>query len=87
MMFSKYFKLKPLSFGVATATYLVDPEESHGVEVVLAHEEKISGWERILEKNFRSTFSRSRKSGKRDLPGFMHPASFKKCARVILATA
>jgi hypothetical protein len=56
----------------------VDPEESHGVDVVLAYEQKILNWERALEKNPEYLFSKQ-EDWKRDLPGFMH-AVFQKCA-------
>ncbi len=72
MIFSRYFRLKPLSFGVATGTYLVDPKESHGVDVVLTYEEKIAAWERALEKNPEYLFTKP-EDWKRDLPSFMHP--------------
>jgi|GEM_PF-1077390 len=74
-LFEKFFKLKPLSFGVASATYLVDPEGSQGIGLVLEHEEKILWWERALEKNPEYLFTRQ-DQWKKDLPSFMH-ASFK----------
>ncbi len=77
MMFSRYFKLKPLAFGVTTATYLVDPEESRGLETVLSHEEKILWWERALEKNPEYLFTK-KDQWTAELPTFMHPA-FKEC--------
>ncbi len=77
MLFTKYFKLKPLSYGVATATYLVDPEGSRGLEAVASHEEKILWWERALAKNPEYLFTK-KEAWVKELPSFMHPA-FKKC--------
>lgn len=77
MLFTKFFKLKPLSFGVATATYLVSPEESRGLEAVSVREEKILWWERALAKNPEYLFTK-KEAWEKELPSFMHPA-FKEC--------
>ncbi len=77
LLFTKYFKLKPLAFGVVSATYQVDPEESRAIEVILDHEERIRWWQRALEKNPEYLFTRA-DAWRRELPAFMHP-SFKAC--------
>jgi hypothetical protein len=76
-LFSKFFKLKPLTFGVVSATYLVNPEESRGLEAVTSHEEKILWWERALAKNPEYLFTK-KADWERDLPSFMQ-SSFKNC--------
>lgn len=76
LVFTKFFKLKPLSYGVATATYLVDPEGSRSVDLVAGFEPKISWWSRALEKNPEYLFIRQ-DQWKKELPSFMQEA-FKK---------
>ncbi len=76
-LFTKFFKLKPLTFGVATATYLVDPEGVKGMESVVAHEEKILWWERALAKNPEYLFTK-KDVWEKELPSFIQ-AGFKKC--------
>ncbi len=76
-LFTKFFKLKPLSFGVATATYLVDPEASRGLEEVARHEEQILWWERALAQNPEYLFTK-REAWEKELPSFIQ-AGFKHC--------
>lgn len=77
MFFEKVFKVKPLAFGVATSTYLVDPKDSHGIEVILEHEAMIENWQRLLAKNPEYLFTKQ-EAWEKELPAFMHEA-FKKC--------
>ena len=77
LLFTKYFKLKPLSFGVTTATYLASPEESRHLESVTSYEEKIQWWDRSLANNPEYLFTK-KESWEKELPSFMHP-SFKQC--------
>ncbi len=76
-LFTKFFKLKPLSFGVATATYLVDPEASRGLEQVASHEEKILWWERALAKNPEYLFTK-KEAWEKESPSFIQ-TGFKNC--------
>jgi hypothetical protein len=77
ILFTKYFKLKPLSFGVATGTYLVEPEKIRGLEEVAGREERILWWERALAQNPEYLFTK-KDAWEAELPSFMHPA-FKLC--------
>jgi hypothetical protein len=77
LIFTKFFKLKPLSFGVASATYLVDPKESRAVEAILNHEAKIEWWGRALAQNPEYLFTRT-EAWQKELPAFMHHA-FNNC--------
>ncbi|HJT25059.1 MAG TPA: hypothetical protein VJ873_10810, partial [bacterium] len=77
MLFSKFFKVKPLSFGVATATFLVDPEGSKGMDAVMSHEERIQWWDRALSKNPEYLFTK-KEVWEKELPSFIQ-AGFKKC--------
>lgn len=70
-LFSKVFKLKPLAYGVASGTYLVDPEESRVVDVIMSHEQKIEGWGRALAQNPEYLFTH-KAHWEKDLPVFMH---------------
>jgi hypothetical protein len=71
MLFSKVFKLKPLAYGVVSGTYLVDPEESRVVDVIMSHEQKIEWWGRALAQNPEYLFTH-KANWEKELPVFMH---------------
>jgi len=77
MILNKVFNVKPPAFGVVSATYLVEPKESKGIDMIVDHVEKIQWWQRALEQNPEYLFMRFT-SWQKELPGFMHPA-FIKC--------
>jgi hypothetical protein len=77
IFFEKIFKVKALEYGVATATYLVDPEESGAIETILNHEQGIEWWERALEKNPEYLFTK-KDIWQAALPAFMVP-KFLEC--------
>ncbi len=77
LIFRKALKIKPLAYGVVSATYLVEPEESQPLETITSHEKILEKWERNLEKNPEYLFTRQEKWEK-ELPAFMHPV-FKQC--------
>ncbi len=77
LIFKKALKIKPLAYGVVSATYLVEPEESQPLEIITDHEKNLEKWERILEKNPEYLFTRQ-DSWIKELPVFMHMV-FKKC--------
>jgi len=58
MILTKVFNLKPPAYGVVSATYLVEPKESKGIDMIVAHEERIQWWQRALEQNPEYLFMR-----------------------------
>jgi hypothetical protein len=76
-LFTKTFKLKPLSYGVVSATYHVDPRQSRGVEAVMKYDEKITWWQRALDQNPEYLFTKA-DVWKNEIPPFMHPM-FQAC--------
>ncbi len=77
LFIEKVLGVMPPAFGTATATWLVEPKESESMAKVLSFEEKILAWERILEKNPESLFTRAA-AWKTELPPFMQSA-FQTC--------
>jgi len=76
-LFKKIFKANPPAYGVVSATYLVDPEESRSMEVILLKEAKIEWWGRALAQNPEYLFTKA-ESWQKELPVFMLP-KFKDC--------
>jgi hypothetical protein len=77
ILFSKVFQGTPPAFGVATGTWLVEPEESRVIDIILGHEGRISVWNRGLENNPEYLFLKP-EVWKKELPVFMHEA-FQQC--------
>jgi hypothetical protein len=72
MFLKRLIKTDPPAYGVVSATYLLDFNESKNLDVIVDYKKDLEQWKRALEQNPEYLFTR-REDWMNDLPEFIHP--------------